>query len=149
VVIQRAREKLGAKTTEQAVLWAYRNGEFAYWREQPTPRARNRSAEEIRRDRERLEVERERRRMRRDGDFASRGLRGSSDEKAYLHPSGDPDSPAPARVYAALDDAATVVVEYDGEAEQRDEYQAALDAAASQSEEVHLLVTRAKRSGDE
>lgn len=149
IVIQAARKKLGCKTTEQAVLWAYRNGEFAYWREEPKqPRTRNRSKREIARDRERTAIEKERRRMRREGDFKKRGLRGSDDEKAYLHPTSDPDAPNQKRVYAALDDAPSPA-EHDGEAELRDEYEAAIKASASQSEEVALSVSRAKRSGDE
>ena len=150
VVIQTAREKLGCKTTEQAVLWAYRNGEFAYWREEPAPsRKRNRPKHEIARDRERTAIEKERRRMRREGDFKARGLRGSDDEKAYLHPAnGDPAAAKQKQVYAALDDSPSPV-EYDGEAEERDEYEAALKASASQSEEVALSVSRAKRSGNE
>lgn len=149
VVIQSAREKLGCKTTEQAVLWAYRNGEFAAFREDPTPpRKRNRPKQEITRDRERAAIEKERRRMRREGDFKARGLRGSDDEKAYLHPDGDPDAAKQKQVYATLDDSPSPT-EYDGEAELRDEYEAALKASASQNEEGALSVSRAKRSGNE
>lgn len=86
--------------------------------------------------------------MRREGDFKARGLRGSDDEKAYLHPDGDPDAAKQKQVYATLDDSPSPT-EYDGEAELRDEYEAALKASASQNEEGALSVSRATRSGNE